>query len=257
MLDRVRSISKVILETKQEEPISSFARGILNLLERVEYRVCDSGEDFEAVRRLRYKSYLTHGLVTERPEHVISDYLDEAPNCYRFGVFIDGELASTMRIHHVTAAHPLSPAMTVFDDLLLPRLLAGETFVDPSRLAADPDLTAVHRGLPYITLRLAVLACDHFDTTSCLSKIREEHQAFYRRVFGSMQLSGPRPDFGLAVSVDLFEANCVETRKNLYRRFPFFVSSPFERRLLFQRPRHGEPAPLTVLPTAKYSLAAA
>src|SRR5262249_52267107 len=109
MLDRVRSISKVSFSEDQDTSVSSFARGILNLLERVEYRVCDSGEGLEAIYRLRYRSYLMHGLVTESAKHIISDDLDEAPNCHRFGVFIDGELASTVRIHHVTSAHPLSP----------------------------------------------------------------------------------------------------------------------------------------------------
>ena len=40
-------------------------------------------------------------------------------------------------------------------------------------------------------------------------------------------------------------------------RFPFFNSTAFEQRLLFKRPKRGETAPLTILPTAKYSLAAA
>ena len=28
------------------------------------------------------------------------------PNCYRFGIFIDGQLVSTLRIHHVSAEDP-------------------------------------------------------------------------------------------------------------------------------------------------------
>ena len=58
----------------------------------------------------------------------------------------------------------------------------GETFVDPSRLAAEPEMAATHRGLPYVTVRLAVAASLHFNVTSCLSTIREEHRAFYQRV---------------------------------------------------------------------------
>ena len=38
---------------------------------------------------------------------------------------------------------PFSPAMSVFADILRPRLARGETFIDPSRLAADPAWAAV------------------------------------------------------------------------------------------------------------------
>jgi len=257
MLDRVRSISKVFLVDQQKEPVSSFARSVLSLLERVEYRVCDKGEDLEAIYRLRYKAFHAHGLVTESRQQVMSDKLDETPNCYRFGVFIDGELASTVRIHHLSWAHPLSPAMTVFDDLLKPRLQRGETFIDPSRLAADPDLASTLRALPYVTLRLAVVACDHFAATSCISMIREEHTAFYQRVFSSAQVGHARSYPPFTVPIMLYESNCALNRDPCVQRFPFFDSTAFEQRLLFQRPRRGEPAPLTILPTAKYSLAAA
>ena len=158
----------------------------------MEYRFCESGEDLEAIYRLRYKSYLAHGLVADSSEHLIYDKLDETSNCYRFGIFIDGELASTIRLHHLSAAEPYSPAMSVFGDILEPRLRRGDSFVDPSRLAADPELTSTYRGLPYITMRLAVAACNYFDATSCLSMVREEHQAFYRRVINAVQVGEPR-----------------------------------------------------------------
>ena len=45
--------------------------------------------------------------------------------------------------------------------------------------------------------------------------------------------------------------------EKIIQRFPFFKSTAFEQRLLFQRPKRGEIAPLTILPTAKYLLAAA
>ena len=47
----------------KSEPISLFARNVLDVLERIEYRRCESGEDLEAVYRLRYKAFHTHGLL--------------------------------------------------------------------------------------------------------------------------------------------------------------------------------------------------
>jgi hypothetical protein len=78
--------------------ISSFARNVLALLERTEYRRCDKGDDLEDVYRLRYSAYRMNDLVAENPDHVVHDPFDDLPNCYRFGVFIDGHLVSTIRL---------------------------------------------------------------------------------------------------------------------------------------------------------------
>jgi N-acyl-L-homoserine lactone synthetase len=257
MLDRVRSISKVFLTDQQETAVSSFTRSVLNLLERVEYRFCDRGEDLEAIYRLRYESYLRAGMLAPNAARMVMDSYDDLPNSYRFGVFYDGLLVSTLRLHAVSAKNPLSPSTEVFGDVLMPRIAAGESFVDPSRFAADPEWSSQLKVLPYITLRLAVVACEHFNPTYCLTAIKEEHTGFYQRIFRSSQAVLPRTYPGLTIPVYLFQSKCSENLGNTIERFPFFASSPFEQRLLFQRPRRGEPAPLTVLPTAKYSLAAA
>ncbi len=231
---------------------SAFDRSVQALLERVEYRRCDSGEDLEAIYALRYKAYRAHDLVPEQNEHLFYDKLDDAPNCYRFGVFMDGELASTVRIHHLSRVDPFSPAMSVFDDVLRPRLLRGETFIDPSRLAADPEMSSRFRALPYVTLRLAVAALTYFDSTSCLFMIRDEHQAFYQRIFGAEQVAAPRPYASVNVLGILYESDCETNMAKTIRRFPFFNSTPVEQRMLFAKPDAGELAPLTIRPTAKY-----
>lgn len=243
--ERVREV------VRATEP-SAFDRNVSALLERVEYRRCDTGEDLEAIYALRYKAYRAHDLVPEASEHLFYDKLDDAPNCYRFGVFLDGQLASTVRIHHLTRVNPFSPAMSVFDDVLRPRMLRGETFIDPSRLAADPDLGSTYRALPYVTLRLAIAALNFFDSTSCLFMIRDEHQAFYKRTFAATQVAAPRPYASVNVLGILYESKCDENMAKTIKRFPFFHSTPLEQRLLFAKPHVGELAPLTIHPTAKY-----
>lgn len=233
-----------------------FERNVAALLERTEYRRCDSGEDMEAIYRLRYKAFHTHGLVSDAQDQSMYDKLDDAPNCLRFGLFIDGELTATVRLHHVTEAEPFSPAVSVFEDVLRPRLARGDTFIDPSRLAVDPDRIRSLRALPYLTLRLAVAASGYFKATSCLAMIRDEHIAFYQRVFQSLQIARPRPYAGVTVNVLLYESNCELNLANIIRRFPFFGATLFEQRMLFAKPQPGELAPLTILPTAKYLRAA-
>jgi hypothetical protein len=237
--------------------ISSFARNILALLERTEYRRCDKGEDLEDIYRLRYKSYRLSDMVPENPDHIVHDDLDEAPNCYKFGIYVDGVLVSTLRIHHACAATPQSPSTTVYGDILRPMMAKGMSFVDPSRFAADPDWSRVFPQIPYLTLRLAGMACFHFDAPYCLSTIREEHAGFYKRIYCSEKIGELRNYPGLNYPVVLYRADVNAIRERSFSRFPFFKSTPMEQRLMFGKPGEGELAPLTILPTAKYFLAAA
>jgi hypothetical protein len=239
-------------ETSEPQNSSAFTRNITALLERTEYRRCDAREDMEAVYRLRYKAYRTHGLVSEKKDHMISDSHDEAPNCYQFGIFVDDNLVSTVRLHHLTWAEPYGPVMSVFGDILAPRMERGETFINPSQLTADPDWTSSIRALPYLTLRLAVIANSYFKSTNCVCMIREDHTAFYRRIFGSVQVGHPRPYPPFTVPVMLYDSDCSINLEKTVKRFPFFRSMPVEQRMLFAKPARGELAPLTILPSLKY-----
>lgn len=236
---------------------SAFDRNVAALMGRIEYRRCESGEDVEDIYRLRYKAYRTHGLVGDSTEGMIHDALDETPNCYRYGIFLDDELVSTVRLHHMTRDEPYAPTMSVFGDVIQPRLDQGESFIDPSRLAVDPSIGSAMRALPYITLRLAVIANTYFDTTSCLCMIRDEHQTFYQRVFASEAVAGPRPYSSVNVLAILYESNIARNMTSLVNRFPFFWSTQMERRLLFSKPQQGETGPLTIIPSTRYNFSAA
>lgn len=236
--------------------ISTFARHVSALLERTEYRRCDKGEDLEDIYRLRYKSYRAVDMVSEQAVPVIHDALDDATNCYKFGIYIDGDLVSTLRIHHACDATPQSPSTTVYGDILLPMMASGASFIDPSRFAADPDWSRVYPQIPYLTLRLAGMACFHFDAPYCLATIREEHAGFYKRIYCSEQIGELRNYPGLNYPVILHRAKVAAIRERSFSRYPFFKSTPMEQRMLFAKPRHGELAPLTILPTAKYLTAA-
>lgn len=239
-------------DSRDNEVYAPFTRNLLSLLERVEYRCCDSGEDLEALYRLRYNSYVEAGMVKPDASHMVTDKFDDLPNSYRFGVFFEDHLVSTLRLHYASPEFALSPSTAVFSEELMPRIGKGETFIDPSRFAADSQWSGTLRVLPYITLRLAVVACKYFNPTYCLTAIKEEHAGFYQRIFRSVQAAEPRLYPGLTVPVDLYESKCADNMEETIRRFPFFRSTAVEQRMLFQRPAQGELAPLTILPTAKY-----
>ncbi|MBI1622462.1 N-acyl amino acid synthase FeeM domain-containing protein [Aquamicrobium zhengzhouense] len=232
---------------------SAFVANIFSALERTEYRRCESGEDLEDIYRLRYKAYRRTEMVGDNQHSQIYDDLDDQQNCHRFGVYIDGVLVSTLRLHHVSAEAARSPSTIVYPDILMPRVDAGETFIDPSRFAADPDWTKAFPQIPYITLRLAGMACMHFATPYCLSTIRPDHGGFYRRIYHSEQIGALRDYPGLNYQVVLYQADVNAIRTRSFARFPFFRSTPMEQRLMFGETMPGEPRPLTILPTAQYA----
>lgn len=232
--------------------VSAFARNISALLERTEYRRCETGEDIEDIYRLRYKAYRSNDMVPANVSRTIYDSLDDVPNCYRFGVYIDQQLVSTIRVHRINQEFPASASSKGFGDIVHPMIAAGEAFVDPSRFAADPEWSREFPQIPYLTLRIAGMACIHFDATYCLQTVREDHAGFYKRIYQSEQISDARPYPGVYNRVVLYRANVEAIKEQSFARYPFFKSTAMERRLLFDRPMSGMQAPLTVLPTVKY-----
>jgi hypothetical protein len=239
-------------ETDADPGMNAFSRHVLETMERIEYRLCEDGEDLEDIYRLRYNSYLAAGMIKPDASRLVTDEFDGLENAYCYGIYYDGNLVSTVRLHHVTRDFPRSPSVKVFGDVLEPRLAAGESFVDPSRFAADTEWSAILRVLPYITLRLALISTYFFKPTSCLTAIKEEHAAFYRRMFLAVPLVRGRTYPGLTCPVDLWESVYPMCADQGAKRFAFFRSTPLERRMLFTKPTKNNRASLTVLPSTKF-----
>src|SRR5260370_2961026 len=119
------------------EPRAPVLRGS-GLFDRVDYRLIETPEERDSVYLLRYKAYLNGGLIMPSESRRVSDCYDDAPNVWIFGVYVDGELCSSLRIHVLTSECRMSYSTELYGDLLHPRLHRGEAFVDPARLAADP-----------------------------------------------------------------------------------------------------------------------
>lgn len=228
------------------------------LFDRLDYRLIETPEDRDAVYAMRYRAYLHGGLISPSESQRIIDVYDEAPNAWIFGVYLDGELCSSLRLHVLTSAAPMSYTTELFGDVLNSRLDRGEVFVDPARFAADPDKTQGFHELPYLTLRLAYLACDHFNADLGLAMVRTDHQAFYRRVFLHETLTEPRPFPGWhSRKVVLMASDFATLRERVLTRFPIMRSSAFERRMLFDRGSHGPSKSRPVLVQAPLTAAAA
>jgi hypothetical protein len=208
----------------------------MNLLEQVDYRLAQTSAEKEEIYNLRYRAYLREGVVNESAEQRVTDQYDGLPNCWTFGVYLYGELYSSVRISLLTWARRKSTSADVFGDILMPRLDRGEVIVDPSRFVADPNKAGRFPELPYLTLRLAYLACEYFRADLGLAIVRPEHQAFYRRVFLHEPIAEPRLVPGLSRPFGLMAADFPTMRDKVFARYPMMRSTAFERRMLFERP---------------------
>jgi N-acyl-L-homoserine lactone synthetase len=226
-------------QTKHQSRSSD--RGV-EVLDQVDYRLAETEDEKDAIYRLRYRAYLNEGAIEPNREKRTTDRFDDMPSTWIFGVYIEGTLASSIRISLATPENWTSPSVDVFPDILHPELARGKVIVDPTRFVADPDRVKRFPELPYVTVRLGYVACGYFNADIGLATVRAEHRAFYKRVFLQEPLCEPRMFPGLLKPVGLMAADYPLIRDRVFHRFPFMRSSSFERRMLFERPGERQAA---------------
>jgi hypothetical protein len=231
-----------------EARTSLFVREI-GLSDRVDYRLMETPEEKDRIYQLRYNAYLHGGVTAKSESQRVSDHFDDAPNAWICGVYVDGELCSSIRLNVVTSECRISGSTEHFGDVLHPRLDQGEIFIDPLRFAADPEKARRFPELPYLTVRLAYMACEHFNADTGLALVRAEHQAFYRRVFLHEIIAEARTFPGFLPKVALMASDFRAKREQVQARFPIMRSSALERRKLFTRraERHSAPRGVVTL----------
>src|SRR5262249_38086657 len=112
--------------------------------------------------------------------------------------------------------------------------------------------------LPYLTVRLPFVACEHFNADVGLSMVRVDHQAFYRRIFLSETLTEPRGFPGWPTKKAVLMASDFPRERDPIRMcFPIMRASALERRMLFERSSSRQAPPRPVLATSRNSDAAA
>jgi hypothetical protein len=209
----------------------------IDLLDQVEYRLAETEAEKEEIYNLRHRAYVNEGAIEPRADERLADRFDELSNSWTFGIYLGGELTSSVRISVATPDHSDTPAVDAFPDLLEPELARGKVIVDPNRFVADPVRRTKYPQLPYVTLRLAYVACEHFNADIGTATVRKEHQAFYRRVFLHQPLCLPRPYPTLTKPLCLMAVDYPKLRDKVFRRYPLFRSTEAERQMLFGRNR--------------------
>jgi len=216
--------------------MSGFANTLFDLLDRIEYRRVSPDDVLDPVYRLRYEAYRREESIPINSQQVVRDEFDDLPNLHCFGVYLDGVLVSSLRLHLLTPGYRESPSHSVFPDLLDPMLDEGVSILDPGRFTADYEASLAYPALPFLTLRVGVMAIQHFGVKYCLSSVRPEHGAFYRRVFRSVPRSEPRYYHGLTFPMVMYVCDLLSDWGNFTRRYPFFRSTEEERQRLFGAP---------------------
>jgi hypothetical protein len=225
----------------------------IGLLDEVDYRLAETEAEKDAIYRLRYRAYLHEGAIEPRADQRLADRFDDLPNSWVFGIYLDGELTSSIRISVATPENDDTPAVNAFRDLLEPELAKGKVIVDPNRFVADPLSRTRYPELPYLTVRLGYVACGYFNADIGTATVRAEHRAFYRRLFLQQSLCEPRPYPTLTKPLCLMAADYLSIRDKVFERFPLMRSSAIERRALFER--GGEPSPVLDLPAFPFERA--
>ena len=212
-----------------------FVERLSGYLQDADYRVASSKQDRDTLYQLRYKAYRRENTILENSEMRFSDDYDLMDNCWLFGVHLNGRLVSSIRFHIISPQFPKGPAYDVFPDIVRPMISAGKTIVDPTRLVVDRPMTELYPELPYVTIRAAFMAAEYFDAEYMLATVRQEHQAFYKKLFGFQALCEPRRYPSLLKPISLLAANMPLQRDGVVSKFPIFLSSYTERRMLFQQ----------------------
>lgn len=231
--------------------VSDFSQKLLEILDHVEYRRVENTEDMEAVERLRYKAYKAREVLPVAAKSMIDD-VDFDSHAYVFGLYYYEELVSTIRIHYVTPDHRISQSSGVFPAEIDAFLDAGMTLIDPARFAADPEVAADMPWIPYLTLRPNIVAAAHFRASRVLQHVRPAHAAFYKRVFYADTVVESRMTDTYGFELTLMATNVIEVGRKLLTRYPFFMSSASEQRMMFSRNPAATLPPLNIIPTARY-----
>lgn len=223
----------------QEQSAGVFTARVAKLLERVEYRRADTKADKEAIYRLRYEAYVREGAIEPNASKMFSDSGDETSNAWLIGVYIDGDLASSIRLHIASRPEHWLSANDVYSDQIAPKLAAGKILLDSTRQSSQLQYTRLYPFLPLVTMRCGFLAMEYFGVDFLIGSCRLEYQPAFRRMFGSVTWGEPRPYPLLKSPHVLMAYDCKARWEATSARYPFLISTPEERETLFCRSSNG------------------
>src|SRR5436305_7200629 len=102
------------------EPTAAATGKSWDPLDQVDYRLAETPQEKEEIYHLRYRAYLREGAIRPSADERVIDQFEDAPNAWTFGVYIGGELYSSIRVSVLTSEWRMSPSVELFGDVLHP-----------------------------------------------------------------------------------------------------------------------------------------
>ena len=207
---------------------------LLDFSNRVTCKVARSHLERNAIFKLRYRSYLRAGIISENFFERHIEAADHMRNSYLMGLYVDRKLVSSFRVQIGSATTPNFSPYELFPHVLEPLLRGNKTIVDMSCVATDGELaqSQSYDLLPYVVLRSWIIAAKHFNADYIAAAVQPQHQIFYTRVFGCDLHSEVKPHH--RTSVGLVTLDFANSAKRVYENLPFLRSTPHERQQLFE-----------------------
>ena len=212
---------------------STLDERIRELLPVVEYRKMDQIEDRLAVQQMRLAGFRESFDIVEGWQGFDDAEYENNLNNHTIGIFVGGQLASSIRITVITSEIQNAWAVDIFNKELQPKLDAGYVLIEVSRLVVDPLIATQMPELPYITFRAVAMACVHYQADECFSILRMKHVPFYRRLFNGEVLGDVYFYTPFQCEAQMVTSRLKVIRDQLNFRFSSFGSTYLERRQLF------------------------
>ena len=219
-------------ERIQPSSASSFSERIGEFVDRIDYQKMQTPEQLEDVYRLRYDAYRREEFIDANADMRCVDPFDQTPNHAVYGLYLEGKLISSLRVHVLNKKYRESPSSLIFSDTLDPLMDRNKVLIDPTRFTTNLDASRKYKALPYATVRVAAMASAYHNADYCLSCIRPEHAAFYKKVCRSEQIGEVRYFPKVNFPVVLYAAT-KSICENVWQRYPFFLAKNGEAERLF------------------------
>jgi hypothetical protein len=216
-----------------EPQAMDFNDRVLSLAHLLNQREPIDDREREEIYRLRYSGYQNAKMVTPDTPEIFKDQFDDSVNGKTFGLYLNSNLTASIRIHVASCETPIAPALKVYSEILQPLLDGGNVIIDPTRHVVAAQYARRFPKLPYVTIRLAWAACEHYGADIVLATIPTHHRPFYRRIFGRGVEIAPRPYPGIAVPVVLLAWQYRQIKTDVNARYPFLQTDRLERASIF------------------------
>jgi hypothetical protein len=149
--------------------------------------------DFRAIGELRYRCYRAEGLIDENANGIFLDEFDHAPGARAYGVFLNGKIVSSIRLHILSESSARSATYEAFSDILDPMIAAGMTLVDGARFVVDPSIGTARLSIAWQTLKICLRVADEIDADYGVAAVQPSHVKLYQKIYNFAQLAEPRP----------------------------------------------------------------